>query len=91
MTPAQCRAARGLLDWTQDRLAQTAGTDAPSVAQFEQGNGGGTASVADRLRRALESAGVEFTNGATPGLRLARSGDAEQSITADELNSGNDV
>ena len=91
MTPAQCRAARGLLDWTQDRLAETAGTDASSVAEFERGNGGGPARLADRLRRALESAGLEFTNGTAPGVRLARAGDSEQSLTPDELNSGNDV
>jgi transcriptional regulator with XRE-family HTH domain len=91
LTPAQCRAARGFLDWTQNHLAETAGTDVLSVAGFERGDGGGAVKVADRLRRALESAGIEFTNGGTPGVRLTGSGDADQSITPDELNSGNDV
>ena len=36
MTPAQCRAARGLLDWTQTTLADAAGVAVMTVTNFEK-------------------------------------------------------
>jgi len=35
MTPAQCRAARGLLNWSEDRLASAAGIKVFVVRDFE--------------------------------------------------------
>ena len=37
MTPAQCRAARGLLDWSQKTLAAHAGISVATVRNFERG------------------------------------------------------
>jgi DNA-binding XRE family transcriptional regulator len=37
ITSAQCRAARGLLDWTQQHLADQAGVGIVTVRQFEAG------------------------------------------------------
>ena len=34
MTPAQCRAARGLLNWTQVKLAKAAGIGTSIVTSF---------------------------------------------------------
>ena len=64
MTPAQCRAARQLLDWTAAALARAAGVSVIIVRNFEGGK------VADETRRAplrmqqaLEGAGVRFGPG----------------------------
>ena len=36
MTPAQCRAARGLIDWSQVKLAEVAAVAVSTVTSFEQ-------------------------------------------------------
>ena len=59
MTPAQCRAARGLLNWTQSDLADRAGVAATTVRNFENGASIQRASLAV-ISGALETAGVEF-------------------------------
>jgi hypothetical protein len=43
----------------------------------------------DAVRRALEAAGVEFTNGEGPGVRLRKHG-GPTSIAAEDLNASND-
>ncbi len=35
LSPEQCRAARGLLDWTQEMLASRAGVSRSTVRDFE--------------------------------------------------------
>jgi transcriptional regulator with XRE-family HTH domain len=35
LSPEQCRAARGLLDWTQEKLASSAGVSRSMVRDFE--------------------------------------------------------
>lgn len=37
LSPAQCRAARGLLDWSQEQLAQASGLSRSTVRDFESG------------------------------------------------------
>lgn len=75
MTPAQCRAARGLLDWTQEELAERAGVSRSTVRGFENGQHElhrGTAAV---IRAALEAAGVILIASdqeAGSGARLGR-------------------
>lgn len=77
MTVAQARAARGLLGWSQTRLAQAAGLSLPTVKRFETAVGAAVSKDAvAKLQRALEAAGVEFTNGGQPGVRLAKPGDS---------------
>ena len=44
--------------------------------------------MTDALRRALERAGVEFTDGDQPGVRLGKSSGG--SIPVEELNAAND-
>jgi transcriptional regulator with XRE-family HTH domain len=67
----QFRAARGLLGWSQAQLAKAAGLSPVTVKRFETGTG---ARVSDdavaAMRQAIEAAGVEFTNGTRPGVRL---------------------
>jgi transcriptional regulator with XRE-family HTH domain len=75
ITSAQCRAARGLLDWTQQELADRAGLGIVTVRQFEAGLNEPRRATLEVIRRALETAGVEFIdeNGGGPGLRLRKS------------------
>lgn len=74
MTPAQCRAARGLIKWSQDDLAKAAEVGIVSVRQFENENTEPRRATLAAMRRALEAAGVEFIaeNGGGPGVRLRK-------------------
>jgi transcriptional regulator with XRE-family HTH domain len=75
LTIEQLRAARGLLGWSQSKLAARAGLSLPTVKRVEAGFGARVSDDArNKLQRALESAGVEFIqeNGGGPGVRLRR-------------------
>ena len=69
MTSAQIRAARALLNWTIQELAEKVGVDRNTIAQIEAGRYATDETLAI-IRRVLEAAGVEFTNGRWPGVRL---------------------
>lgn len=69
MTNAQIRAARGLLNWTVRQLAEAAGVHRNTISNYETGRYTDPRTL-DAIRAALESAGVEFTNGDRPGVRL---------------------
>jgi predicted transcriptional regulator len=75
ITPSQCRAARALLDWPQQHLADAAQVGIVTVRQFEGGGSQPRRSTLDVMRRALEAAGVIFVaeNGEGPGVRLRKS------------------
>jgi transcriptional regulator with XRE-family HTH domain len=70
LTPAQCRAARGLIDWSQAQLAEAAGVGVATIRLFEAGKGEQRRSTLSVIKNAFEAAGVEFTNGNQPGVRL---------------------
>jgi len=74
ITSSQCRAARGLLDWTQQELADRARVGIVTVRQFEGGLNEPRRATLEVIRRALEAAGVEFIqeNGGGPGVRLRK-------------------
>jgi transcriptional regulator with XRE-family HTH domain len=74
MTPAQCRAARALLDWSQQRLAEAARIGNATIRNFENGNTSPQNATLDVLRRALENAGVVFIpqNGGAPAFGFGR-------------------
>jgi transcriptional regulator with XRE-family HTH domain len=74
VTPAQCRAARGLLGWSQQELAQRAKVGIVTVHQLETGISQPRRATLEVIRRALESAGVDFIdeNGGGPGVRLRK-------------------
>jgi transcriptional regulator with XRE-family HTH domain len=69
----QIKAARALLGWSQEDLAAAAGVSVPTVKRLEAADGllGGREDTGLKLRSALQGAGVEFTNGNQPGVRLA--------------------
>jgi len=75
LTPAQCRAARGLIDLSQMELAERAGVGIVTIRQLEAGTHAPRRATLDVVRRALESIGVEFIeeNGGGPGVRLRKS------------------
>ena len=74
LTPAQCRAARGLIDLSQMELAARAGVGIVTIRQLEAGIHAPRRSTLDVVRRALEAAGVEFIaeNGGGAGVRLRK-------------------
>jgi len=74
ITAAQCRAARGLLGWSQQALADRARVAIMTVHQLEKDGAQPRRSTLYVVRRAFEDAGVEFIdeNGAGPGVRLRK-------------------
>jgi predicted transcriptional regulator len=87
MMPAQCRAARGLIGITQTELARLAVVPRNVLIDFEVSLLPPKPAHLEAIRRAFEAAGVEFTNGGQPGVRLRGPGGT---IAADQLNAGND-
>ena len=55
---------------TQPMLAAAAGLGLSTVVDFEKSRRTVSEESQAAIRRALESAGVEFTNGNKPGVRL---------------------
>jgi DNA-binding transcriptional regulator YiaG len=72
MEPMQCRAARGLLHWTQNELARRAGVSDVTIRGFENDQTTPTRATLAVLRQAFEKGGVEFTNDDQPGVRMKR-------------------
>jgi transcriptional regulator with XRE-family HTH domain len=72
ISAAQCRAARALIEWSQQDLANHAAVGIVTVHQLEAGLSQPRRATLDVIRRALEAAGVEFIeeNGGGPGVRL---------------------
>lgn len=76
LTPQQCRAARGLLDWPQARLGAKSNVSEGTVRDFEKGKRVPAADKLVAILSALELAGVAFldeTAHGGPGVRLRRS------------------
>ena len=59
ITPAQCRAARGLIEWSQLELAERAGVGIVTIRQLEAGKHAPRRATLEVVRRALEAVGVE--------------------------------
>ena len=80
MTPYQLRAARALLGWSRLHLALRSATSEHIVTTYEKtGQVAGQYGQAEddpiaAIHAALEVAGVEFTSGRTPGVRLRKLG-----------------
>jgi transcriptional regulator with XRE-family HTH domain len=72
MHPAQLRAARALAGWSREHLAEAAGTTERTIARIEAGETAPRGTTVAAIRAALEAAGVEFTNGDAPGVRLRK-------------------
>jgi transcriptional regulator with XRE-family HTH domain len=72
ISPAQCRAARGLLNLSQLDVAKSAHVSDGTVSQFEQHEKALGYNNLHAIRTALEAAGIMFVtaNGGGPGARL---------------------
>jgi transcriptional regulator with XRE-family HTH domain len=70
--------ARAALGWGLREFAAAAKVSIDTVARFERGDELKERTI-DALQRALEAAGVEFTNGDQPGVRLTKASAAAQS------------
>lgn len=60
MTPEQCRAARGWLNWTQAALAERSRTGLSTVKDFEAGRRAPMANNLVAIQAALEKEGIGF-------------------------------
>jgi transcriptional regulator with XRE-family HTH domain len=74
--PEQCRAARALIGWSRDQLAEAARVALRTVVDFERGARRPYDRTLLDIRQALEKGGVIFLdgNGDGPGVRLRKSG-----------------
>jgi transcriptional regulator with XRE-family HTH domain len=60
ITPAQIRAARALLGWTQAELAAAAGLGVVAIKSFERGRSDPRSSTVSKMEQALDAAGIIF-------------------------------
>lgn len=90
ITPAQCKAARALINLDQASLAKRASVSRNTVVDFEKGNRTPGANNLAAMRSALEAGGVIFIdeNGDGPGVRLRRA--TAGALAPHELNASND-
>ena len=86
ITSELIRAARALLRWEQRDLAQASDVSLATIKRLETVPGilGAHRLTVTALRRAFESAGIEFTNGDAPGVRLRR--DRKSSVKIQRSN-----
>lgn len=72
LTGPQCRAARALVEFSRDRLAQLSGIDATVIEHFERKIGTPTTEQKQALQDTLERVGAQFIweNGGGLGVRL---------------------
>lgn len=74
ITPAQSRAARGLVSLTQTGLAKAASLGQSTVIDFEKERRIVSRAAILAIKNALETAGVEFIseNGGGAGVRMGK-------------------
>lgn len=60
ISSAQSRAARGLLEWSQQQLAEAAHIGLSTLRGFENGSRQPIANNLTAIRTALEAAGIQF-------------------------------
>jgi transcriptional regulator with XRE-family HTH domain len=68
--PVQCRMARAAIGLSVRKLAAAAKVSPETVVRFERGEKLRKRTV-DSLRQVLEAAGLEFTDGRKPGIRVS--------------------
>jgi len=74
ITGPQIRAARAMLRWSPGNLASYSKLPLETIRRAESSNGEAPLTMAheNAIRSAFQAAGVEFTNGEAPGVRMRR-------------------
>jgi transcriptional regulator with XRE-family HTH domain len=72
LTPRQIRAARGLLGWEATELGRRTSLSRETIANIESGRTDARAGSLERIAKAFDEGGIEFT--ANQGVRLKPSG-----------------
>ena len=72
ITPDQCLEARELLGWSRVRLGSRCGLSHTSLRRFEVGVLFPKSESLAAIERALNEAGVEFTDGDQPGVWMRK-------------------
>jgi ribosome-binding protein aMBF1 (putative translation factor) len=88
MIEGQWRAARALIGWSQSDLAEKIGVAVLTIKRMEAGAQNVSDDIRERAKAALEGAGVEFTNGGQPGVRLRKEfqeGDIARAMEAGDV------
>lgn len=72
ISPRQIRAARALLGWSQQKLADKAIVSLNAITRLERGSVDSRVSTVGAVQKALTKAGIEFlsANGKGEGVRL---------------------
>lgn len=60
ISPEQCRAARAMLSWSQNKLARAANVSRSTVTDFERGIRIPVANNIAAIQSVFEQAGIEF-------------------------------
>lgn len=90
ISPAQSRAARALLNWSEADLAGRLGLGEDMVRDFESGGRQPASGQIEALRSTLMAQGVVFTEGdGSDGVRLSEQGRGE-GTRVDALTTEND-
>ena len=73
----QCRAARALISWSQERLAEASLVAKKTIADFEREAASPRPRTILALANALKAAGIEFIpeNGGGAGVRMRKAGE----------------
>ncbi|CAH1649862.1 helix-turn-helix domain-containing protein [Chelatococcus asaccharovorans] len=92
ITPAQCRAARALLNWNQRQLAAEANIGVSTLRDFEISKRVPVKNNLLAIRAVLEAAGIVFLEDGQPaigsGVSLSRKED--EGLKPEQLTSEND-
>ncbi len=74
LSGGQIRAARALLRWSAEELARRTSLGLNTIKRAEAKDGKTSLTEANEIavQRAFEMAGIEFTNGDQPGVRLTK-------------------
>jgi DNA-binding XRE family transcriptional regulator len=92
VTGEQLRAARAMARIEQSALAERADVSIDTIKRLEKTVGPVSATIqtVNSVVRVLEAAGVEFTNGDQPGVRMMRKG-GQPTLTGPDPFKGGDV
>jgi transcriptional regulator with XRE-family HTH domain len=92
-SPAQCRAARALLNWSQSELGRRARVDTKTVADYERGATSPHFRTLEALARAFVAEGVVFiepTDLIVAGVGLRAGSEAAKRMGGDSASASKD-